>query len=283
MPGNLDGVHLGHRALLARAQAVARETGLVVRPLFFFPHPITVLKPELDPPALLTTEPRRRELLKAFGEVQVLAFDNALAALSASRFTQSYLREKLSTKALVLGPDFGFGKNREGNAQLLREMGFRVEIVPPVEEAGDVVSSSLVRQLIQNGDVARASKLLARPHDIDGCVETGQALARTLGFPTANIGAITTLIPKDGVYAVRIYLDQETYFGVANIGNRPTVRAGRAVEVHIFDFDRDIYGVTLRVAFLHRLRDETRFDGIEALKRQITADVAHARKVCKMY
>jgi riboflavin kinase/FMN adenylyltransferase len=292
-PGNHDGVHLGHRALLSAARAHAASHGLRVRALTFDPHPAAVLAPDRAPTPL-TTLARRRELLLRAGaeEVQVQAFDHAFAALRPEAFLEQLWES--GARAVVVGPDFRFGKGRAGDLALLRrwgaERGMDVLIEEPVEVDGERVSSSVIRSTLAEGDVARASRLLGRLHDLDATVIHGDQRGRKVGFRTANLETPTVLVPADGVYAVvaRLIPQDDADIqndtsgtllrGIANLGERPTFDdAGRSLEVHLFDFDADLYGQRLRVGFAARIRGERRFDGIDSLRRQIEVDCAAAR------
>jgi len=278
-PGNHDGVHLGHRALLA----AARELGSHVTALTFDPHPAVVLAPSKAPP-LLTTPTRRAQLLRELGAdaVEVLAFDEALAAMSPEAFVREVLVDRLGAAGVVLGPDFRFGKGRSGDVDTLRALGathgFEVRTVPPVQREGGVVSSTRIRRLVQAGEVDAARRLLGRVHDAGGRVVRGDQRGRTIGFPTANLDCESVLLPADGVYAVVMRVDGDLHRGVANLGVRPTFAAGRSVEAHLFDFDGDLYDRDARVGFVKRIRGERKFDGIEALKAQIATDAAAARQ-----
>lgn len=281
--GNFDGVHLGHQALLRRAGTVAERSGAVPGALFFHPHPSTVLGGE--PAKELTTRERREVLLRRFGatRVSVQRFDAAFSRLTPSEFVTEVLLQQGQARAVVVGPDFRFGRQRAGNVNTLRDLGqrlsFDVFVVSPVSTGGEKVSSSAIRTHLLAGDVGAARALLGRAHDLDGEVVRGDGRARGLGFPTANLDDLGGLLPGAGVYAVRVQrLDGDLQAGgVMNIGNRPTFGAGRAVEVHLLDVDRDLYGARLRVFFEARLRGEMRFDGPGALVAQIQRDVAQAR------
>jgi riboflavin kinase / FMN adenylyltransferase len=283
-PGNHDGVHLGHRALLSAARAAADRAHLRAVALTFDPHPARVLAPDRAPP-LLTTIARRRELLTAFGadDVRVVAFDRAFAGQSPEQFVESVLVRDLGARGVVVGPDFHFGKGREGDRTRLealgRAHGFEVHTIAPTVLDGEVVSSTLVREALKQGDVARAQRLLGRPHDVDGTVVRGDQRGRSIGVPTANLDCDPILLPADGVYAVvgRALSDARLLFGVANLGVRPTFAAGRSVEAHFFDFEGDLYDGRLRLAFVERIRSERKFDGIGALKAQIAHDSDEAR------
>lgn len=285
-PGNYDGVHLGHRALLRSARAHAVAHGLRTAALTFDPHPLSVLDPARAP-GMLTTQRRRAELLRAVGadDVIVQRFDRAYAALPPEAFIE-VLCDK-GAKALVVGPDFRFGQKRAGDVRLLQTLGARhglsVLIEEPVLLAGTRVSSTAIRNALSAGDVAGASRMLGRVHELDGSVIKGDQRGRTLGFPTANLAPDAVLPPADGVYAVVARdLSQppsKLLLGVANLGSRPTFAAGRSLEVHIFDLDADLYDHTLRVGFVERIRGELRFAGLEELKRQIEADCVRAREL----
>jgi riboflavin kinase/FMN adenylyltransferase len=287
VPGNHDGVHRGHRALIDEASAYARPRGLRVVALTFDPHPLHVLAPERAP-ARLTSIARRIELLRGAGcdEVHVATFDSAFAAQSPETFADVVLVDTLHARAIVLGPDFRFGAKRAGDLALLAALGeardFEVVPLAPLCADGAPISSSRIRAALGDGDVHTAARLLGRVHDVDGEVVLGHQRGRTLGFPTANLGPSAVLLPADGVYAVvaRVLSDgaaSRVLGGVANLGVRPTVGAGRSVEVHLFDFDGDLYGAQLRVGFVARLREERRFDGLAALTAQIAQDAADAR------
>ncbi|MBX3247129.1 MAG: bifunctional riboflavin kinase/FAD synthetase [Myxococcales bacterium] len=288
-PGNFDGVHLGHRALVRAVCEGARARGVEGRAMFFDPHPAAHFRPE-DAPLQLTSVARRSDLLRRVGidTVDVRRFDEAFAAQSPIDFVQDVLVRDHGVREVVVGPDFRFGRERAGDLATLRalgrEHGFDVTVVDPVVAEGGVVSSTRVRAALAEGDVALAAALLGRFHDVDGVVSPGDRRGRTIGFPTANL-QVETALPADGVYAVacRVVADgdvggHEKLLGVANLGVRPTFGAGRSVEVHLLDFDGDLYGRALRVAFVARLRGEVRFDGIDALVAQLGRDVAAGRE-----
>jgi len=282
--GNLDGVHLGHRSLVARTCNLAERSGLRSAALFFDPHPIEFFSGD-RPQGRLTTVTRRRELLGGLGvsEVIVAAFDRAFSNQSPEEFFDRVLIEEAGTRELVVGPDFAFGKGRAGNIDTLRELGetrgIGVHVVDPVHDGSERVSSTLVRGALAAGDTETATRLLGRLHDVDGRVVHGDHRARMIGFRTANLDCDPVLMPADGVYAV--FVQGRTWeharWGVANLGVRPTFAAGRSVEAHLLDFEGDLYGSELRVGFHARLRAERRFDGLDALKSQIAADCEAAR------
>ena len=281
--GNFDGVHLGHRALVAKAREVADARSLSATAMFFDPHPTAFFRPEEMVP-LLTTIERRRELLLAAGvdRVDVRTFDRSFASQSARAFAEAVLVGGANAAAVVVGPDFRFGRNREGDLpgleRLGAELGFETFVVPPVERDGEVVSSTRIRGLLDQGDVVGARELLGRFHDVTAEVVHGDHRGRTIGFPTANLAMPEGIaVPGDGVYAVVARVGGETELGVANVGVRPTFDAGRSVEVHLLDFEGDLYGTELPVAFVARIRGEQKFDGVEALVAQIGRDVDEAR------
>lgn len=289
-PGNYDGVHLGHRALLAAARDVsaAASGALRVVAMTFDPHPTHFVAPERAP-QLLTTPARRVQLLRGLGadEVVVRSFDAAFAALSPEQFAEQVLGAELGARAVVVGEDFRFGTARAGDVKMLHSLGnrfgFQVVELGKVMVDGEPVSSSRVRASLAQGEVELAARMLGRVHDTTRRVVAGDRRGRTIGVPTANLELTGTLSPAQGVYAVVARVMGEpgvgsgVHIGVANLGTRPTVAAGRSFEVHLLDFDSDIYDRLLRVGFVRRLRDEQRFSDLAALKAQITRDIAAAR------
>jgi riboflavin kinase/FMN adenylyltransferase len=304
VPGNHDGVHVGHQALLARARVLAADRGLDVVALTFDPHPMVTVAPERAP-VPLTTLARRTELLLALGadRVEVARFDAAYAAQTAEQWITNELSGRLHAQAVVVGVDFRFGKGRGGDLESLRSIGAARGIA--VDAMGEILvsgtserasstairvgeilvsgtseraSSTAIRVALARGDVEHAALLLTRPHSVDGTVVEGNKRGRTIGFPTANLAPDPILLPLDGVYAVRARTSEGAWMdGVANLGSRPTFAAGRSLEAHLFDFTGDLYGQRLRLAFLARIRDEKKFDGIDALVAQIRADADAAR------
>lgn len=286
-PGNYDGVHLGHRALIRSAQRFAQANGLLTSVLTFDPHPGTFLGATEKP--VITGQARRAELLQAAGADRVFVqhFTHDFAALSPEAFIDTLLVR--GARAVVVGPDWHFGAARAGDVELLHEQaakrGFTVIIEPPVMIDGERVSSTAIREALGAGDVLRATTLLGRVHEIEGEVIVGHQRGRTIGFPTANIALAGVMPPADGVYAVVVrQLDSAERVllrGVANLGNRPTFNAGRSIEVHVFDFDGDLYNKPLRVGFVQRIRGEQRFSGVDELKRQIKLDCDRARDLLR--
>jgi len=288
--GNLDGVHLGHRALLERARTLASGRGAAAGALTFEPHPVRVLRPQRAPP-LLTSLPRKLELLAAagVGVVVVQPFDLAYAATPAAVFVARDLRA-LGIRDVVVGWDFTAGHERArvgALRPLLAAGGLDLQVVEPVTEAGLTVSSTKIREFLLEGNVEGAALLLARPYDLDGEVARGAGRGRGFGFATANV-ATTALLPASGVYAVRALVGGASpggegamdHAGVCNVGVKPTIDPSGlvAAEVHLFDFDgRDLYGEAIRLSFVARLREERRFPSVEALRAQIALDAERAR------
>lgn len=289
-PGNHDGVHLGHRALLRTARKIADERGYRVRALTFEPHPAAFIDPARAPEKL-TLQPRRAELLRGAGadSVFVQAFTPEFAALAPEAFVDWLVAQ--GAKAIVVGRDFRFGHQRQGDLELLKSLGarqgFDVSIEEPVLLQKERVSSSAIRIALRRGEIANANRMLGRVHEVQGKVVEGDRRGRTIGFPTANLDPEPVLPPSDGVYAViarqlegaTAATSGEVLLGVANLGTRPTFAAGRSVEVHLFDFSREIYGSWLRVGFVERVRGEQKFSGIDALRAQIQKDSDQARQI----
>lgn len=286
--GNFDGVHLGHQAVLKRLVAKAAELGLPSVVITFEPLPREFLAPNTAPQRLT----RLRERLTAFrcfrvDRVLCLKFDVKLASMPARAFIDRILVAGLNVRYVVLGDDFRFGKDREGNFKLLQAMGhqrgFEVANLATFATDGERVSSTRVRQSLQRGDLSQAERLLGRPYRLCGRVRRGDSLGRKLGFPTANLKLDQPLPPVRGIFAVEVLgLDHEPLQGVASIGNRPTVGGvDYRLEVYLLDFAQDIYGRHLQVELKHKLRDEARFDSLEAMRQQIARDVEAARAYFK--
>ncbi len=285
--GNFDGVHRGHQALFARAREEARSRGLTPVALTFDPHPRFVLG--ATPPDLLTSTERRVELIGRLGMTHVFIrrFDLEFARWTADRFVETLVVGALHAKVVIAGENFRFGARRAGDGALLASLGPSLGFESFTLEASDEkgpLSSSRARDSLLAGDVRDAAHVLGRSHSIEGIVEKGEQRGRTIGFPTANLGETTELVPPHGVYAVVVDRRGPDGLsalarGVVNIGVRPTVSGEkkRTIEAHLFDFHADLYGARLRLSFVERLRDERRFDGLEALKAQIGKDVVAAR------
>lgn len=282
--GNFDGVHLGHAALVKGLADVAKERSLAPMVLTFEPHPREFFTPDLAP-ARLTTLREKLELLAEAGAQQAMIcpFNARFSALSADEFIEQVLVRGCQVRHVMIGDDFRFGRGRTGDFSLLQDagkrFGFTVEAMSSVTVAGERVSSSAVRRALRSGNMEHAARLLGRPYIMDGQVSHGQKLGRQIGFATANLRIKHNPLPMTGVFAVEVSgLGSDPLHGVANLGVRPTVGGTRPLlEVHLFDFDRDIYGAHISVRFVHKLRDEQRFPNIDALKAQIAADAAAAR------
>jgi len=287
--GNFDGVHLGHAALVRQLIGAAERARLAPTVLTFEPHPREFFAPG-SAPARLSTLREKLELLGELGveQTMVCPFNAGFAGLSADDFVEQVLVRGLRVRHLIIGDDFRFGRGRSGDFGLLKvcgeRHGFSVESMASVLVDGERVSSSGVRSALGTGDMARAARLLGRPYVIDGQVSHGDKIGRQLGFATANIRIRHNPLPMTGVFAVEVGgLGERPLPGVANLGIRPTVGGTRPLlEVHLFDFDRDIYGAHISVRFVHKLRNEQRFPNFDALKAQIAADAAAARAFFKL-
>lgn len=283
--GVFDGVHRGHRYLIAELMERASARGLASGVITLHPHPLVVLQPE-TPIAYLGSLEERIELLRSTGVdfVVALPFSSELAQLSARDFV-TMVAQEMRLRLLLVGPDFALGRAREGNAdhlaELGRELGYELDVVAPLQDNGEVVSSTAVRNALAAGDMETVAALQGRAFSLRGPVVRGAERGKTLGFPTANIGVSRDLaLPPFGVYVTRAYLGEGQYPSVTNIGLRPTFEANeRAVEVHVLDFEGEVYGRELRIELLHRLREERRFSGPEELAQQIRRDVEEARQL----
>ncbi len=279
--GNFDGVHRGHRALVDRVIARAREAKLTSCVLTFEPHPREFFAGEAAP-ARITRLRDKLDLLSQAGveRVHVARFDARFAALPAQRFIEDVLVRGLGTRWLLVGRDFRFGARRTGDFATLQGRGFTVEAMPDVEFDGKRVSSSAVRAALKAGDLRAAERLLGHPYTISGRVAHGAKLGRGLGFPTANI-VLRRPPPIAGIFVVEVDgLAEGKTAGVASVGRRPTINpvAIPLLEVHLFDRDQDLYGEHLRVRFLKKLRDEEKYDGLPALQAAIARDARQARE-----
>ncbi len=283
--GNFDGVHLGHRALLARLTAKARELGLAAAVMTFEPHPREIFTPE-QAPARLTSLREKLGLLEDCGveRAYILHFSRKLAALTADQFIEHVLVQGLAVRHVIIGDDFRFGRGRVGDFVMLQQAGFDhgfgVEAMHTVDIDGERVSSSAVREALAEGDLEHAARLLGRPYRISGRVVHGDKTGRRIGFPTANIQLKRKRPPLTGIFAVKVSgLGGEPLPGAASLGVRPTLGRGLkpVLEVYLFDFAREIYGAHLTVHFLHKLRDEAKFDSLDALRDQIARDVENTK------
>ncbi len=283
--GVFDGVHLGHQHLLSQVMETAGEQKILSGVVTFYPHPRQVIYQEEPVPYLCTLD-ERVEILKSLGIdlIATLSFTPKLARTEAREFV-SLIQEHLRMKELVVGPDFALGRGREGDLDTLRaigrEQGFGVRVVPPLDLEGLVVSSTAIRRALAEGDVVQAARLLGRRVSLFGRVITGAHRGKGLGFPTANLDVGQDLaLPANGVYVTRAHVGSSTHPSVTNIGHNPTFGGRhRTVEVHLLDFDEDVYGQTMRIELLRRLRDEKRFATVEDLVAQMHRDVAETRRI----
>jgi riboflavin kinase/FMN adenylyltransferase len=289
--GNFDGVHLGHRALLDAVCRRAHELGRPSALYTFHPHPRRVLAPDTAQPQLMQWEQLAHSLEQLGLEVVVRErFTPEFAGLRPERFVREVLVERLAPAELFVGRDFHFGRERSGSGELLTalgpELGFRVAIIGQVKLDGQDVSSTRIRRALLDGHVAEAARALGQPYEIWGTVVEGDRRGRGLGFPTANLETSNELIPAHGVYATRARLfkgdrpGEEILLGVTNVGTRPTFEPGRVlVETHLLDYDGDLYGRRMALAFCAHIRAEQRFSGAQELREQIARDVLRAREI----
>ena len=283
--GNFDGIHLGHqelvRMVMKRAQEIRGQSMVVT----FRPHPLKVLAPEKCPP-LISIYEEKIELFRKLG-IDVLVkipFSLHFAEMSPRDFVRKILCDLLGLKEIFVGYNYRFGRGREGTTQTLRAMGeefnFRVNEVKQIALKSEVISSTRIRQLLTAGEVEHAAELLGRPYAITGIVIRGDSRGKTLGFPTANIASKHAIVPANGVYAVKLSARDTCYSGVVNIGVRPTFETkSLAIEVHVFDFNEDLYGEEVTIYFIRKIREERKFETSEALIGQIIKDIAEAKRV----
>lgn len=285
--GTFDGVHRGHRAVLNEITKRARERRRRSVLVTFHPHPLRIVRPQFAPP-LLTTPDEKKEILAESGldYAVFVQFTRALSEYEPRRFVEEILLRRTALSELVIGYDHGFGRGRSGDVDTLRELGlehgFDVDVVPPVEFDGAAISSSTVRAAVAEGRVGDARAGLGRPYAIHGLVVRGDGRGRTLGFPTANlhVGSPDKLVPPPGIYAVRGVLRRGTHDGALHVGPRPTFQGSTpTVELHLMDFEGDLYGERVRVDFVEYLRPVVPFDSVGALVDQMRADVDEARDV----
>jgi riboflavin kinase / FMN adenylyltransferase len=285
--GVFDGVHRGHQAVISTSADHARAANGTPIVVTFDPHPEKVLRPQSSPRLLSATQ-HKVALIRNLGvrHLLVITFDRQFAATEPEEFVQQLVNHSKPLREICVGHEWAFGKNRRGNLELLKTLGtqlnFEVVGVPPVKANGEVVSSTAIRQAIEKGDFARAAVMLGREYTILGTVTRGDSLGKKIGFPTANLSAHNEQFPPNGVYAAVARLSDGMYRGVINLGVRPTVSGGkseRVLEIHLFDFNRDIYGRDLEVRFLKFLRPEKKFENLDALVQQIRRDVEEARKL----
>ena len=279
--GTFDGLHIGHKKILTRLKEISTQSGGESVVLTFWPHPRLVVSEDSQDLQLLSTIEEKIELFSQMGieHLAIVPFTRAFSELSSDDFIRQILVDKIGTKKLVIGYDHRFGRNREGSFEFLQKnassYGFEVEEIPREDIEDLAISSSRIRHSLLSGNVDDARHLLGRPYSITGIIVKGKQLGRTIGFPTANIHLQESykLIPANGVYVINAYHQGAAYKGMLNVGVRPTVDGTfRTIEANLFDFDKEIYGEDLTVEFLHYLRPEQKFDGLDALIQQIKVD-----------
>lgn len=287
--GNFDGVHRGHERLIGRLMDHANRLDAAAIVFTFDPHPVRILRPDQCPPPLTWTD-RKADLLAELGVDAVVAYSTNLELLKLGYrdFFQQIVVEQIGAKAMVEGPNFYFGRDREGNTQRLAELcqknQIQLEIVQPILDGSQLISSSRIRDLIKNGDVQQAATMLTHPYRIRGMVTHGAARGAMIGFPTANLDAIDTLVPGVGVYAGRTYVDGRGHWSAIHIGPNSTFREQLLkIESHLLDFEGSLYGLAIEVDFVARLRDTEEFSSVEALKKQLQEDVANTRFIARQH
>nr|MBA4183238.1 bifunctional riboflavin kinase/FAD synthetase [Acidobacteriota bacterium] len=278
-----DGLHLGHQKIIQKVVSRAKAVKAVPTVITFDPHPRAVLYPENAPPLLQTLDQRLANFeILGIEQAIVVRFNREFAGQDAEVFLRDIVHERLQAKEVFLGRGFAFGKNRGGNIELLKkisaELGFCADEVPEITVRGQRISSSKIRELLAVGKINFARRMLGRPYGVEGQIIHGDQRGRAIGFPTANLKPRNRVIPKYGVYATANLIDGKWRRSITNVGVRPTFTGDKepSIESYIFDFDGDLYGDVLRVRFLHRIRDERKFSGIEELKNQIEKDTRRA-------
>lgn len=290
--GTFDGVHIGHREILQRLKEIALKNNGETVVVTFWPHPRLVLFPDDDSLKLLSTFEEKAEILLNLGIDHLVAipFTKEFSNLTSEQYTRRVLLDKIGTKRLVIGYDHRFGKNREGSFEHLKanekEYGFKVEEISKQEIDNIAVSSTKIRKALEIGDVKTANSYLGQHYSLSGKVVEGNRIGRKIGFPTANIEIVEKfkLVPADGVYAVKVSLDDRNYQGMLNIGNRPTIGDDkRSIECNIFNFSADIYNSKIKVELIERVRAELKFDNVEQLKQQLEMDQLLVKSFLKPY
>lgn len=279
--GTFDGVHLGHQKIISRIKELAKEENGETVLLTFYPHPRMVLFPDDNELKLINTQQEKIELLEKYGidHLIIYPFTKEFSRLTSVEFVRNIIVNRIKTKRLVIGYNHHFGRNREGTFEHLKEYGplygFDVEEIPAKDIESIEISSTKIRKALQIGDVKTASTYLGHNYTLSGKVVEGLKLGRTIGYPTANIQVTDQykLIPADGIYAVKLKHANKMYSGMLSIGNNPTVEGkGRSIEVNIFDFNETIYGDTVTLYFIERLREEQKFNSLDDLKKQLLKD-----------
>lgn len=283
--GNFDGVHLGHQKILTSVVERARRTGALAVVLTFFPHPVRVLRPAVAP-SLLSTLEQRLAAFEAAGidAALVVHFNAELSQMSAEEFAKRFLVETMRAAAVLVGANFRFGHRQEGDVKLLEALGgrwdFEVGIVQPVVQAGEVISSSAIREALREGRVDDAQKMLGRPYALEGQIQPGTGQGRKLIVPTLNLATEQEILPKTGVYVTEVAVEGRIYGAATNVGMRPTFDGTRiTIESHLFGFHESLSSGTMEVRFLARLRDEHKFAGPNALREQVLKDIETSRNL----
>lgn len=283
--GNFDGIHKGHQVLIEKATEYAKNNNVISTVFTFNNHPVNYFKPNSIKNIITNND--KIKILKTMGVDYIIniPFDEYMTKISGYDFVKDILIDKLGAKKIIVGHDFTFARNKEGNIDLLKELskknGFLLEIVNPVKIDDIRISSSYIRKLILDGKVEDARKYLGRNYKLSGEVIHSKKLGRTIGFPTANISIDENIIiPKVGIYATKVYVNGTIYYGATNVGYNPTVNGNKlSIETNILEFNDDIYGKIITIEFLERIRDEKKFNGIEELKEQLQKDTKYIYKV----
>ncbi len=286
--GVLDGVHLAHQKIIKKIIQKAKELKLKSVVLTFETHPKNTTHKKAPP--ILTTARKKIELIEKLG-VDILVFvkfDRKFAALSAKNFIENILVEKLKVREIIIGHDYGFGRGKQGDGALLKKegeiFGFKTQVISPLKMAGKRISSTGIRKAIQKGNVETAKKYLGRYYSVIGRVESGKKLGRTFGFPTANLNCFNEVVPKEGVYAVRILMDNKWYNGACSVTSPTFDRPGKPTlspEVFIFDFKKSIYRKVMELFFIKKIRGSRKFSGVPALVKQIKNDIVKIKRALK--
>jgi len=284
--GNFDGVHLSHQFICRKLASEAKKAGTKSLVITFDPHPKMILHPAIRPFYLITTLEEKLKLLEGCGidGILVISFSLNYSRITAEEFVHQFLGQKLAIKKIIVGHDYTFGQDKKGNSDYLiscgKEMGFAVEVVDAVKEGDDIISSTLIRNLILKGDFKKATNLLGRFYNVAGIVVSGKGRGVGLGFPTANIEPEKELLPPEGIYAAFIEADGKRHLAALNIGAKPTFADYTfTFEVHLLDFSGDLRSKRLNTEFVEKLREIIKFDSPETLKKQIVADVEKARSI----
>lgn len=284
--GNFDGVHLSHRFICRKLASEAKKAGAKSLIITFDPHPKMILHPDIRPFYLITTLEEKLKLLDECGieGVLVIPFSLDYSKVTAEEFVRDFLGRKLAIKKIIVGHDYTFGRGKKGSSDYLiscgKEMGFAVEVVDAVKAGEDIISSTLIRNLILKGDIKRATDLLGRYYNVAGIVVSGKGRGVGLGFPTANIEPEKELLPPPGIYAAFADVEGKRYLAALNIGEKPTFADYTfTFEVHLLDFSGDLRGKRLNTEFVEKIRDIVKFDSPEMLKKQIAVDVEKAKSI----